>query len=124
MVYVPMMVITILDAKSHTTPDTVHVPMNWSSRFWIQSLIQLLCSYELVIMIFSSMLLIFVLSIHHDFVPISCSARISILCQFHFQHASRFHTKIGSAVPTFVLGPELHFRSCPDLPKSTSPKQW
>ena len=80
-----------------------------SLRFWIQSLIRLLCSYELVITIFDTVVPIFVLSTHHDFVPISCSARITILCQFHVQQASRFRTK--------MLGPELHFRSCSDLPK-------
>ena len=65
-------VITISDPKSHTTP----VPTNWSLRFYVPAVHILL------------------FSMHHDFVPISCSVRITISCQFHVQHASRFRTKL------------------------------
>ena len=116
------MVITILDPKSHTTPDTVHVPMNWSSRFWIQSLIRLLYSYELVITIFCSALQIFMLSTHHDFVPISRSARITISCQFHVQHASRSCMIITA---DFRVRPRITFSFLPRLAQiPTSLKQW
>ena len=96
-----------------------------SLRFRIQCLIRLL----------------FLLTRHYDFryrwYTLSCSVRITILCQFHVQHASRFcanfgtiscqfhvqhasrfRTKLGTIVPVFVLGPESHFRPCPDLSKS------
>ena len=42
---------------------------------------------------------------HHDFVPISCSARITI------SYENRYHST------DFRVRPESHFRSCPDLPK-------
>ena len=68
---------------------------------------------------------IFVFSTHHDFMPISCSARTAISCQFYVQHASRFRMFLGTIVLIFVLGPEITFSSLPRLVQiPTSLKQW
>ena len=75
-------VITILDPKSYMTL----VPINSSLRFCKQQFtfscsacITILCQFQ------------------HDFVPISCPARITILHE--------------------IVNYSLHFRVCPDLPK-------
>ena len=47
-------------------------------------------------------------SMHHDFVPISCSACITTL------YSSAIH---------FRVRPELHFCSCPDCPNSDVTKE-
>ena len=55
----------------------------------------------------------FVFSTHHDFAPISARFRTNFMFSTHHD----FARNCVRAVHIFVLGPELHFRPCPDLRK-------
>ena len=92
-------VITISDPTSHMTPDSPLQFFKPRFNFSCSAYITILCQFR----------------IQHT--SRFCTNFDTILCQFHVQHASQFRTKIGTVVPIFVLGPELHFRPCPDLPK-------
>ena len=84
---------------SHTTP----VPINWSLRFWVPAVH------------------IFMFSMQHDFVPISYSARITILCQFRHDFVS-ISCSARITISHEIVNYSLHFRVKPSITFSSLPR--